>query len=281
MTSLSMSLGTLAYRALGAAVLERGTYEGIEHDRRATGQAVVVVVAASLAAGIGAAGGHPQPVVLMAVTALALVTWVSWAMIVLHIGGRYFAERQTHVDLGQLLRTTGFAASPGLLQVFAVIPEITVPVYLASWLWMLAAMTVAVRQALDFRTMRRALAVCGVALALVLAVAITLAMLFSPTAAQAQEHRLREFTVTARACSFTPSSVQVERGDRVRIVFVAEDAPHAFVIAAYRISKRATPDRTVTAEFVADQAGTFPFFSNLVTDAECADMRGELVVLER
>ena len=181
MTSLSMSLGTLAYRALGAAVLERGTYEGIEHDRRATGQAVVVVVAASLAAGIGAAGGHPQPVVLMAVTALALVTWVSWAMIVLHIGGRYFAERQTHVDLGQLLRTTGFAASPGLLQVFAVIPEITVPVYLASWLWMLAAMTVAVRQALDFRTMRRALAVCGVAFALVLAVAITLAMLFSPS----------------------------------------------------------------------------------------------------
>ena len=220
MASLGMSLGTLAYRALGAAVLERGTYEGIEHDRRATGQAALVVMASSLAAGIGAARGKPDPVVLIAVTALALVTWVSWAVIIVHIGGRYFAERQTHVDLGQLMRTTGFAASPGLLQVFASIPEITVPVYLASWLWMLAAMTVAVRQALDFRTMRRALAVCGVAFALVLAFAITLAMLFSPMAAQAQERRLREFTITARACSFTPSLMNVELGDRVRITFV-------------------------------------------------------------
>ena len=125
-------------------------------------------------------GWKPDPVVLIAVTALALVTWVSWAVIIVHIGGRYFAERQTHVDLGQLMRTTGFAASPGLLQVFASIPEITVPVYLVSWLWMLVAMTVAVRQALDFRTMRRALAVCGVVFGLVLAFAITLAMLFSP-----------------------------------------------------------------------------------------------------
>ena len=280
MTSLGMSLGTLAYRALGAAVLERGTYEGIEHDRRANGQAAVVVVASSLAAGIGAAGSNPQPVVLLAVTALALVTWVSWAVIVLQIGGRYFAERETQVDLGQLLRTTGFAASPGVLQVFAAIPEITLPVYLASWLWMLAAMTVAVRQALDFRTMRRALTVCGVAFALVLAFAITLAMLVGPTAAHAQERRLRELTVTARGCSFTPNLLNVERGDRVRLTFVAEDAPHAFVLPAYRISKRATPDRAVTFAFLADDAGTFPFFSDLASDAECPDMHGELIVFE-
>ncbi len=169
--------GGLAYRAMGAAVLDRGTYEGIEHDRTATTQAVGMVLASSLAAGIGASGWRGlDPIVLIAVAALALVTWVAWAVIILHIGGRYFPEARTHVDFGQLLRTIGFAATPGLLQVFAVMQEIAAPIFIVSWLWMLAAMTVAVRQALDFRSLGRALAVCGAAFALVLALAFLMAM---------------------------------------------------------------------------------------------------------
>ena len=167
----------LTYRALGAAVLDRGTYEGIEHDRTATMQAVGLVLASSLAAGIGASGWRgPDPIVLIAVALLALVTWVAWVLIILHLGGRYFAEARTHVDFGQLFRTIGFAATPGLLQVFAVVPTLAEPVFVVSWLWMLAAMTVAVRQALDFRSMGRALAVCGAAFALVLALAILMAV---------------------------------------------------------------------------------------------------------
>lgn len=96
----------------------------------------------------------------------------------------------------------------------------------------------------------------------------------------AQGH-VREVTVTARACSFSPGAIEVSWRDRVRVTFVAEDAPHAFVIAAYRVSKRATPDRTVTFEFLADQAGAFVFLSDLASDADCPDMRGELVVADR
>jgi hypothetical protein len=178
------TFGSLAYRAMGAATLDRGTYEGIEHDSSATFQAAAIVVASSLAAGIGASQGAPPRLgVLLAVAGLALVTWVAWAVLILQIGGRNLAERQTEVDLGQLLRTVGFAASPGLLQVFAAVPAITAPVYAVSWLWMLAAMTVAVRQALDFRTFGRALAVCGVAFVLGLATAFVLALLFARVAA--------------------------------------------------------------------------------------------------
>jgi hypothetical protein len=181
---ISSMLSSLVYRVMGAAMLDRGTYEGIEHDPSATLQATLVVAASSLAAGIGASRWNPpRPGILLAVTGLALVTWVAWAVIILQIGGRSMAERQTEVDLGQLLRTVGFAASPGLLQVFAVFPAITLPIYVVSWLWMLAAMTVAVRQALDFRSLGHAIAVCGVAFALVLVTAIVLALLFIPTAA--------------------------------------------------------------------------------------------------
>ena len=176
-----MSPASLTYRVLGAAVLDRGTYEGIEHDRNATAQAVGIVVASSLAAGVGASGwNRPELLVLLLVSVVALVTWLAWVSIVFHLGGRYFAETQTRVTFGELLRTIGFAASPGMLQMFAVIPELTQPVFVASWLWMLAAMTVAVRQALDFKSMGRALVVCGTALVLVLGLAFLIAIMYGP-----------------------------------------------------------------------------------------------------
>ena len=168
------TLGTLVYRAMGAAVLDASMYEGIEADRTATYQALAVVLLSSIAAGVGAGGwAGPHWSVLVSFGALALVSWIVWAVLILHIGGRYFREPSTQVNLGELLRTVGFAASPGLLQVFAILPSLTVPIFVVSWLWMLAAMVVAVKHALDFRSTARAAAVCAVALAL----AATLALL--------------------------------------------------------------------------------------------------------
>ena len=96
-----------------------------------------------------------------------------------------------------------------------------------------------------------------------------------------QERPVREFAVTAADCSYTPARLDVSVGDRVRIAFTAQDAPHSFVIAAYRISKRAVPGRLVTIEFLADGAGTFSYFSDLSSDQDCTDLRGELNVIER
>jgi hypothetical protein len=170
-------MGTLAYRAIGAALLDHATYEGIEADRSATTQALTVVVLASLAAGVGASGlGGPRPSILFMFTLLALATWIAWAVLILEVGGRHLRQRETRVDLGELLRTVGFAASPGLLQVFGLIPEVRPLVFAASWLWMFAAMVVAVRHALDLATIGRAIVVCTVALAIVLGTALVIGL---------------------------------------------------------------------------------------------------------
>jgi heme/copper-type cytochrome/quinol oxidase subunit 2 len=97
----------------------------------------------------------------------------------------------------------------------------------------------------------------------------------------AQDRPVREFTITAADCSYTPPRIDVALGDRVRIIFVAEDAPHSLVVAAYRLSKRAVPGRPATLEFLADRVGTFLYFSDLSSDQDCANMRGELIVTER
>jgi hypothetical protein len=170
-------MGTLAYRAMGAALLDRATYEGIEADRSATGQAMAVVVLSSLAAGLGAGGlDGPSLTLLAAFTLLALATWIAWAVLILEVGGRHLRRSETRVDLGELLRTVGFAASPGVLQVFGFVPEVRALAFAVSWLWMFAAMVVAVRHALDLTSLARAMFVCAVALVVVLGTALVVGL---------------------------------------------------------------------------------------------------------
>jgi len=114
---------------------------------------------------------------------LALVTWVAWATLVHQIGTRIWPERETKSDMGELLRTIGFAAGPGALQAFAVLPQVSRGVFVFAWIWMLAAMVVAVRQALDFHSTWRAILVCATAAALSALVAFTAGVLFGPVVA--------------------------------------------------------------------------------------------------
>ena len=57
----------------------------------------------------------------------------------------------------------GFAYTPGILSIFSFVPFIGWLFPLVAWFWTLAAVTVAVRQALDFESTGRAIAVVLVA----------------------------------------------------------------------------------------------------------------------
>ena len=90
-------------------------------------------------------------------------------------------EPQTRGDVGELLRTIGFASTPGLIRGLAVITPIAIPVFALSAVWMLAAMIVAVRQALDYQHTSRAIAVCVLGWTLAVAIAVVLGLFFGPT----------------------------------------------------------------------------------------------------
>ncbi|MES1948924.1 hypothetical protein C84B14_16325 [Salinisphaera sp. C84B14] len=152
---------SLTERMIGAAKLQVPTYEEVEHDRGATGQAALIVVLASLAAGIGALGGGTIGFLLLNAVA-ALLGWLIWAAIIWAVGTKLLPEPQTQADVGQLLRTLGFAATPGLLRVFGIIPVIGAIVWFVASIWMLATTIIAVRQALDYHSTLRAVGVCVV-----------------------------------------------------------------------------------------------------------------------
>lgn len=152
---------TFPQRIIRASLLDVDVYEEVEADRGATGQAAVVVLLSALGAGIGSlenAGG--MGVVWQAVA--ALVGWWIWAWVTYMIGTRLLPGPQTEADHGELLRTVGFSSAPGMLRLLAVFPPISGIVFLVTTLWMLVAMVVGVRQALDYESTGRAIAVCAI-----------------------------------------------------------------------------------------------------------------------
>ncbi len=146
-------------RMWGAAKLDVATFEEVEADRSALGQAAAVVVISAIAAGIGAMVGGSIGLLIMA-TIAALVGWIIWAALTWVIGTKLLPEPQTEADIGQMMRTIGFAASPGILRVGGIIPGVGWLIVIAAEIWMLAAMIVGVRQALDYRSTWRAVGVC-------------------------------------------------------------------------------------------------------------------------
>jgi len=162
-------------RMVRAAKLDINLYEEVEADKGSMGQAMGVVVLSSIAAGIGSIGTMGvKGVILGAIT--ALVAWYVWAYMTYFIGVKLLPEPQTKADHGELLRTIGFSSSPGLIRVLAIIPGISGIIFAIASIWMLVAMVIAVRQALDYQSTLRAVGVCMIGWVIQ---AIILAILFA------------------------------------------------------------------------------------------------------
>lgn len=146
-------------RLLRAAKLDPSLYEEVEHDEDALGEAMSIVVASSLAAAIGT-GAEDGLGAALAGVLLSLVSWVAWSALSFLVGTRLLPEPKTEADVGQLLRATGFAATPGLFRLLGVVPGLRAVAFVVAGLWTLSAMVVAIRQALDYDSTRRAVAVC-------------------------------------------------------------------------------------------------------------------------
>ncbi|MBO1224641.1 MAG: YIP1 family protein [Candidatus Scalindua sediminis] len=153
-------MGNFINRIIRAAKLDAHLYEEVEADKSAMRQAMLVVVFSGVAAGLGNISKGGLSGVLLG-TIVALAGWYIWAFLIYLIGTKLLPEPQTRSDIGELLRTIGFSSSPGLIRVLGVIPGLEGGVFfMVASIWMLVAMVIAVRQALDYTGTMRAVAVC-------------------------------------------------------------------------------------------------------------------------
>lgn len=146
-------------RIIRAAKLDANLYEEVEADKGALGQAIGVVILSSIAAGLGSIGVAGISGIFLG-TISALIGWLIWAYLAYVIGTKVLPVPETKADYGELLRTTGFSSSPGLIRVLGIIPGLAGIVFLVAGIWMLVAMVIAIRQALDYQSTLRAVGVC-------------------------------------------------------------------------------------------------------------------------
>ena len=149
----------------------------MEADKNATLQAAAVVVISSLAAGVGAL--HLGASNFLMAPILSLLSWYIWAYLIYIVGVKIFKDPNTDSNHGELLRTIGFSSAPGIIRVFGFTPELMTVTFVGSAFWMLACMVVAVRAALDYRSLWKALGVVIVAWLLQAIALIGILMLFN------------------------------------------------------------------------------------------------------
>lgn len=137
----------IADRMKRAATLNVDLYEEVEADETATGQAAAVVGIVAVASAIGAANAGIGAIIgsLLA----AFLGWLIWSGITYLIGDKLLGGTATW---GELLRTLGFAQSPGVLYALGIIPVLGGVIRFAVAIWILVAGVIAIRQALDFST---------------------------------------------------------------------------------------------------------------------------------
>ena len=145
---------TFGERVVGALKLDANTFEDIERDPTAMGQAVGIVALAALASNLGQIWRLGFGSMLIGVCA-SLIGYVLWAVVVWLVGTKVMPDPATKADFAETFRTIAFAASPGLIGVVTIVPLgigwflmlLLTPII---WLWSMAAMVVAVRQVLDY-----------------------------------------------------------------------------------------------------------------------------------
>jgi hypothetical protein len=175
-----ISMISFLERFMGVLVLDRFAFEEIEADRRAGMQSVIVVLMVCLAGGFAARGlglaGVPG---FISGTIVALGAFLVWAAVVLTLGTITVPERETRSDLPELLRVLGFAAAPAVFIVLAAMPAVAPLVFAVVMPWTVATAVVGVRQALDYRSLPRAITVCLLAWMLSFGVVFAALMMFS------------------------------------------------------------------------------------------------------
>ena len=154
-------------RMMGAAFFNAETYEEIEADPSAIGQAVLVVILVTVCGAIGGligamlGGASALGIVLVLIAGLVfgIVRWAIWVSVLSLVGGMMLRTGNTQTSWAEIGRVVGFAYTPGVLSIFSFVPFIGWLFPLVAFFWTLAAVTVAVRQALDFESTGRAIAV--------------------------------------------------------------------------------------------------------------------------
>jgi hypothetical protein len=155
-------MASFGERMVGAMQGNVTTFQEIEADPTAIGQAVTVIVIAGVASLIGNIFRHGIAYGIVSLI-VALLVYALWTFVIVLVGTRVMPEPATKADFNEGFRVIGFTAAPGVFNVLAIIPFLGPLISFAIWIWMVVISVIAVREVLDFSNTGRAIIVCLIA----------------------------------------------------------------------------------------------------------------------
>jgi hypothetical protein len=149
-------------RLFRAAKLDARLYEEVIADPKTMFQAMMAVFIYSAASAYGGFGRAGVAGINFAMIT-TIVGWYIWAFSAYFVGVRLLPEAGTKEDRKAVLRAMGFASSPGLIRMLGLIPGFTGVTLLIASVWMFVAAVVAIKQAMNYQSIYRAVGVCMIA----------------------------------------------------------------------------------------------------------------------
>jgi len=174
-------MASFGERVVGAMSLKASTFQEIEHDPTAMGQAVGVIVLAAVSSGLGNVFWGGFTGIITGVVS-SLIGFAVWAGVVWLVGTKVMPDPATKADFPETFRTIGFSAAPGILGIVTVIPILGWLIMFAIWIWQIAAMVIAVREVLDYTDTIKAVIVVVIGWIAYMIVAALIGMMFVGTA---------------------------------------------------------------------------------------------------
>jgi heme/copper-type cytochrome/quinol oxidase subunit 2 len=90
--------------------------------------------------------------------------------------------------------------------------------------------------------------------------------------------QLKKFHVTAYEGKIAPSTLRVQRGDKVQITFVSKDSNYSIKFPDFEISEKVSPEKPAVVSFTPTTAGTFEFRCSKSVSFKRWSKNGTLVV---
>jgi len=175
-----MDTNSIVQNMISAAKLDKDFYASVEKDESKNAEALTVVIIAAIASAIGnGVGGIFAKGLLGGLMGivfgllLVLAGYYIWAYLTHFVGTKFFGG---DADVGEVLRTYGYAYSPQVLAILAFIPCIGWAIAFAAGIWSLVAGIIAIREAMDFDTGKAVLTVV-ISWAIMMAIFMVLAMI--------------------------------------------------------------------------------------------------------
>ena len=146
-------------RLFRAAKLDAGLYEEVIADTGTMFQAMMAVFIYSAASAYGGFGRAGVAGINFGMIT-TLIGWYIWAFSTYFIGVKLLPEAETSGNRKAVLRAMGFACSPGLIRILGLIPNLAGTTLLIATVWMFVAAVVAIKQAMNYKSIYRAVGVC-------------------------------------------------------------------------------------------------------------------------